>query len=382
MSNVTRQILLESNTDLLREVKRLIALIEQVAPPPELNAYHNSVYQDCWRLRQDIESNLNEVRIKPGSVFDTLLSKTQGLNTELIFFNQHFIGPLRRYVPEDRLPLRILHWLYERHAVTRHIPIALTNSEFQVWPEIDRPTLYGLPVSMQKGLLYLPLLFHEFGHQLFACFSSELDKYIRDLQREIEIQLTPWSQGFDEHAARDQRRRKDIISTWYAWCEELFCDAVGLTIGGPAFLHALDRYTRISDRVEYHAPHPKLAHRGHPIFRLRIKLLVHQAKEFRCTAVANQVEENWASLAVVLRANEDYYGFYEEAYFPIIQKTLKKMVQEVGPYQFTDQDLRTDEWTPASTPVHLLNRAWSLYATVPSHYADWEQEIIDRFCRE
>jgi hypothetical protein len=200
------------------------------------------------------------------------------------------------------------------------------------------------------------------------------------LQQEIEILLTPWSQGSDEHAARDYRRRKDIVGTWYAWCEELFCDAVGLTIGGPAFLHALDRYVRISDRIEYHAPHPKLAYRGHPIFRLRIKLLVHQAKEFKCTAVANQVEQNWASLAAVLRENEDYYGFYEEAYFPIIQKTLKKMVQEVGPYQFTDQDLRADQWTPASTPVHLLNRAWSLYTTAPNHYADWEQEIIDRFC--
>jgi hypothetical protein len=176
MSNVTRQILLESNTDLLREVERLIALIEQVAPPPELKAYYNSVYQDCQSLRQDIESNLNEVRVKPDSVFDTLLSKTQGLNTELIFFNQHFIGPLRRYVPEDRLPLRILHWLYDMHAITRHIPIALTNSEFQVWPEIDKPTLYSVPVSTQHGLLYLPLLFHEFGHQIFVCFSSELDK--------------------------------------------------------------------------------------------------------------------------------------------------------------------------------------------------------------
>lgn len=380
MSDLTRRILLESNADILREVECLITLVEGLTPPPELSVYRQAVQQRCQKLQREIEHNLAEIKTKPASAFRILLSETQRLKRDLLVYSHRLIGPLRRHVSEDRLPLRVLQWLYNTHAVTRPIPVGLINGEFQVWPEVDEPTVYGLPVSMQQGLLYLPLLFHEFGHQLFTYHWAEIYRFISDLQKEIEIFLTPRTLGRDAAAERDRRRRKDIVGTWYTWCEELFCDAIGLTIGGPAFLYALDRYVRIVNEKEYHATSSELTNRYHPIFRLRMRLLVHRARELGCGPVADQVEQTWQTLATLLQVEEDYYGFYEEEYFPFIQTTLKKMIQEVGPYRFTATDLSPDPWAPPSTPVHLLNQAWTHFITTPETYSAWERQMIGRFC--
>jgi hypothetical protein len=65
---------------------------------------------------------------------------------------------------------------------------------------------------------------------------------IEELQRWIQDELEPLSRRNDELARRQRELQRDIVDTWYAWAQELFCDAVGLLMAGPAYLHAFNSY--------------------------------------------------------------------------------------------------------------------------------------------
>ena len=110
-----------------------------------------------------------------------------------------------------------------------------------IWPFLHIAPTYFFPFLEQKGLLFQPLLFHEFGHLLYLCHKREMDDLVRELQREVEDVLTPPSQRNDRHSDIQAGQRQTIVDTWYRWAQELFCDAVGLTIEGPSFLYRPDR---------------------------------------------------------------------------------------------------------------------------------------------
>lgn len=127
----------------------------------------------------------------------------------------------------------------------------------------------------------------------------------------------------------------------------------------------------------------KLAYREHPIFRLRMKILAHHAEALNFTVQAQALRQTWDALAAVQGEREDYYGFYEDNFMPLIQTALTEMLNIAQPYHFTQQDLNDGEWTSDSTPVHLVNLAWTLYTTIPPNdYVEWERETINRYCAE
>jgi hypothetical protein len=377
-----RQVLHESNQDLLREINYLLVLIEKSNISPELKSYHEHISKACQELEIQIQNNIHRIATQSEDVFSTLLSETQRLSRELKLYNHRFVGPLVRTIELDCLPLRILNWLHIQHSITREIPAAISNGEFTIWPDPDQPTIYAIPVSTQQSLLYQPVMFHEFGHLLYACHQERMDKYTRDLREQIDNILTPWIQRDDVHALRDKKRRKAIVETWYYWTEELFCDAVGLTIGGPAFLDAFDHYMRIAERSEYHSSRHQLEYRTHPISKLRMRLLVYRAFELGHAENPQSFEQNWMRIATLLQLPEDYFGFYEEGFFPIIWETLSRMLQEADPYCFSQYDRGEHELRTGSSPVHLVNRAWYIYKSEPERYPDWERNAVKLFCEK
>jgi len=180
----------------------------------------------------------------------------------------------------------------------------------------------------------------------------------------------------DVHAQAERQQRAIIVLTWYKWAQELFCDAVGLVIGGPAFIHAFNRYLRISQRTEYHCPPDELGLRPHPVTWLRARLLARRARELGCETAADVMERQWAIIADTLGIVEDYYGFYEEEFLPLLWHTLNDMLVEAEPHHFTEQDLSDKEWNPGLSVVHLLNRAWRWFRSNPDEYATWENGVV------
>lgn len=107
---------------------------------------------------------------------------------------------------------------------------------------------YLTPVTRQVTLLYLPLLFHEFGHLLYACHKQEMDDLVKEFQKTVTAALTPMSIRDQRGALRNAVFRRRAVTAWFAWVQEFFCDATGFTIGGPCFVSAFSHFFRTRSR--------------------------------------------------------------------------------------------------------------------------------------
>ncbi|MFO1432079.1 MAG: hypothetical protein U1F76_18375 [Candidatus Competibacteraceae bacterium] len=293
-------------------------------------------------------------------------------------FNRFLISPVIRARPSDRLCLRLLQWLHATHAQTQHIPVAFSDGSFASWPDPPFPTIYFMPPSAQRRLLYLPLFFHEFGHLLYACHRQEMDDLVRGLQQTISEYLEPSVQRDDAYAKRDRVRRNVIIETWFEWTQEIFCDAVGLIIGGPAFAHAFSMYLRMLGRDEYHLPPEHLSGREHPVSWLRIQLIADRSRQIGLNGIAEMLESTWLAIATQMSINEDHHGFYISALLPVIQQAIDDMLEEAAPQRFESHevDISTQEIYSMS-PVKLVNQAWQEFYSNTNGYGDWEKNAIN-----
>jgi hypothetical protein len=237
-----------------------------------------------------------------------------------------------------------------------------------------------MPSSRQHGLLYLPLFFHEFGHLLYACHELEMKNLVCELQKEIADLLKLASQPNDLYAQENARTRKAIVTIWYLWTQEIFCDMVGFTIGGPCFAHAFSMYLRMSGRDVFYLPQEELESSRHPVTWLRIRLLADQARRKGWATEADILENEWGKIATTMGIAEDYYGFYDDRFLLPIHKTTEDMLTEASPFQFSANDVSLSGWDPdSSTPVHLLNTAWSIFLNDPGGYEAWEEQAISTF---
>jgi len=373
-----REILRQSNLDLMREIDRLRSMLTTLSVPPELSTYQDEVSKACDQLRQLTLQNLRDLELGQDDTLNDILSQTQLLTSGFRLYDQRLASPLLRYRPSDRLCLRITTWLHSYHPETRGIPAGLSDGEFGIWPEPRIPIVYFMPSSRQQGLLYLPLFFHEFGHLLYACHRQEMDELVRDLQERIADLLRPVSQHNDIYAHQAAVRRDGIVETWYEWAQELFCDAVGLTIGGPCFANAFSMYLRMGGRGKFHQPMEQLALSAHPVAWLRIRLIAERARQMNL-AEARTLESDWDQIAETMQITEDYCGFYDERFLPPIHQTMDDMLTEACPYRYAAGDTSTSGRNVEDSPVKLLNEAWSIFLGDPDTYDDWERQAVSDF---
>ncbi len=378
-----RNILRQSNADLLCDIDRLGERLRQAATavPPELMPFYEWVTNQCDAFREAVKEHLHYLDLNQASILPDVLSKTQVVTRNLHLFNRFLVSPVLRGCPSDRLCLRVLQWLHGAHPQTQHIPAAISDGDYATFPDPPNPTIYFMPPSAQHRLLYLPLFFHEYGHLLYACHRPEMDALVRNLQGVLVQFLEPSVQRDDRHAPHDQERRSTIVETWYEWTVELFCDAVGLVIGGAAFIHSFSMYFRMLGRDEFQVRAEALEHRGHPVTWLRIQLLVDRARRMNLHDAAQGAEVSWNTIAEEMKVNEDYFGFYEAEFLTAIQQTIDDMLTEAEPRHFDEQAVEDSE-ASTSSPVPLLNRAWREFFKDVQKYSEWEESVISAYLAE
>lgn len=373
-------ILHESNLDLLSEIDKLIVALNQATNAPELEAYREFIFTACAQLQHEVQENLQDLSLQDEDLYPDILSRTQYLTRDLHLYNDRLADPILRFRDSDKLSLRIITWLHNTHPQTKDIPAAINTQNFAIWPTKRYPTIYFVPASAQYGLLYLPLLFHEFGHLLYECHEPELKELVKELQEHIALLLQPLTRRNDPHAQVHLERGMEIALTWYAWTQELFCDAIGVSIGGPAFIHTFNRYLRMVSRKEYHRQIEDLRFSTHPVTWLRVQLLKRRAAELGYEVLANNMERQWTKIAKALQVKEDYYGFFEGDYLLTIWQTLNDMLTEAGAYTYkADGFMKEDILT--TNPVYLMNFAWRKFLEAPQNFPAWEQQAIERFLK-
>ena len=108
---------------------------------------------------------------------------------------------------------------------------------------------------------------------------------------------------------------RQVVTAWYAWAQEFYCDAVGITIGGLCFLKAFSHFFRTRSNDQYYVPRDQQLLRRHPVTWLRTKMLVDRARKHGLATLADGVEKAWAETAQVLGVHEDYEGTWADEFF-------------------------------------------------------------------
>lgn len=379
-----RNILRHSNLELLREIQYLreTLLDKSSSVPPELDIYCNWVLDQINDYYELVTRNIQDLDSGRGEILPEVLSNTQSLTWTLHLFNQQLLSPILRARPSDRLCLKLMRWLHSTHPKTREIPVALSDGSFASWPVPPWPTIYFMPPSAQQQLLYLPLFFHEFGHLLYAAHKAEMDDLTTEFQVRISELLTPSSHRDDSYSRRESEQRRIIVETWYSWLQELFCDSIGLVIGGPAFAYAFSMHLQMLGRGEYHLPPDRLAHRVHPVTWLRVHLLADQMRRIGFKSDAETLEKNWSSIAQAMGVVEDYYGYYIPQFEDPINDMVADMLTETEPRRFTNTEVSMSTLTPLElSPIQLLNQAWREFRNNSSTYSVWESEAVQNFLK-
>ena len=375
-----QELLRQNNIALLHEIEQLQhSLIEaQVNVPSGLRTYTTWIIKECDILHQRVLHNLEYLEFGLENLLKDILSETELVTRAFYDLNGQRVSPILRARPSDRLSLKFLQWLHATHPKAKNIPAAICDGEFGILP--IQPTLYATPCTSQRRLRNLPIFFHEFGHLLYTFHQPEIKDLVNELQTEIRDLLPSPVARNDQYAQTQETSRNVIVDTWYEWAQECFCDAVGLVMGGPSFIHAFSMYFRVLGGNEYHVPRGELAHRSHPVTWIRIHLLADRARQMDYEEVATDLEEEWNQAATALRVIEDYNGFYHHTFLPIIQQKLDDMLTEVSPRQFQESEVPNQELESSLTsPVALLNRAWQKFIEDPDGYREWEEDAIARF---
>jgi len=380
-----REILRHNCVDLLNELRRLEETVRNASVLTELQPFHDWVRRYCESFRKQAERNLRDLDSGEDSLLPDLLSETQNLWLKLQMFNSRLVSHLLRARASDRLCLRLVQWLHLSHPKTKHIPFCLNDGGFAALPSASFPVVYFIPPSAQQRLLYLPLLFHEYGHVLYACHRPEMDTLVKELQSKIRELLEPSSQRDDLKAERDEHDRRLIVEAWYEWTQEFFCDAVGFVIGGPAFVRAFSMFLRMSGREAFQLTFEELKQREHPVTWLRIRLLADRVRGAGYTALGDELETSWRKIAEAMLVEEDYRGFYEENFKPEIRRTLDDMLVEADPVAFDEEAIKADVLDTTGqtvlqsfTPVQLVNQAWRFFLNDHNNYIDWERVAIEK----
>ena len=375
-----QELLKENNIVLRHEIEQLQRSLTEARgdTPKELQSYIKQIIDKCNVLYQRVLDNLKYLEFGIANLSKEILSETELVTRAFYRLNGNQVSPILRARASDRLSLKFLLWLHATHSQMKSIPAAICDGEFSVWP--IQPTVYYTPCTAQQGLRNLPIFFHEFGHLLYGCHQQEMDALVNELQKEIRDILRPHVERNDEYERTREMERDVIVHTWYEWAQECFCDAVGFVMGGPSFAYVFSMYFRILGKSGYHLPREELARSSHPVAWIRIHLLVDRARLMGYNEVATDLERKWNEIATALGVIEDYDGFYDPAFLPVIQQKLDDMLTETSPRQFQESEVPNQELESSLTsPVALLNRAWQKFIEDPDSYREWEEDAIARF---
>ena len=379
-----RESLEARNRAILRRLAVLGRLIEDAAVPELLEPYRSYLRELCEECRAQVDENERRLALGVDELLDDLLSEVQQAADDLHLLGRQLLTPILRSTPSDRLCLKMISWMHGTDPATASMPAAFQDADVAVLPLLQRVPIYFFPALDQRGLLLQPLFFHEFGHLLYQLHEPEMNALVAELQGVIGDALQPPSHRDDAHARKQAERRGAVVNAWYLWTQELFCDAVGLVMAGPAFLYAFSSYCGNARRDEFCLPVEDLRRMDHPVTWLRVRLLVHRAHELGYHEAAETVRAEWARTARALKVDEDYFGFFEDEWLDAVSQTLGDLLTEAAPRLCLPAEaLPTRDWQAGDTPIFLLNLAWRQQpGGRHANYAAWESAAIERFLSE
>jgi hypothetical protein len=369
----------ERNRGLLRDIDDLLQSIAQAQVPHELQPFRSAVERICQSLRTAVLKNLSKLQSpqKATLLLEEIISDTANVIHVVRQMSELLIPALVRDPYGTHLSLKIVSWLHQEHPQTQQYPPVVTDGGWGVYPFVL--PIYYVPLLEQRRLLHQPLLFHEFGHQLYRHHKPEMDELVKEFQYRVLRVLTPAVGSNDTYYEQQLGYNQVVVVTWYRWMQELFCDAVGFQIGGPSYLKAFSAALNSIQREDFHIERDDLIGSSHPVAWLRVQFLTQRARAAGFLDLSDEIDRTWRKVASALKIVEDYYGIYDWVLQKDVVNTLEDLLVEAGPRRYQQEELQASDATFAFSPVSLLNKAWMMYEMDPENYPDWEQSVICQY---
>ncbi len=316
--------------DLRIDVRQLLALLKDSRTPTELRAYKRRIIKICTFLEEKLDKILSNIDLDHNELAEDILSDIQQVTGYMRVVNARFAAPILRASDADRLSLSVVNWLHSNHQETKAFP---------------------------------PLV-------------AELQKDIADL-------IFPLFQRNDRHSEIQAQRRQLVVDTWYSWTQELFCDAVGLRLGGPSFLYAFSSYLGTVSGNDFYRKVRDLELSDHPVTWLRVHFLAKKARITGFDRLAGSIEDEWNVLAQTMQVREDYHGFYDKVLEKAVWDTIENMLIEAEPRPCTKSEVELDDWKIGDSPIKLVNLAWHhKKQDTTASYAKWEEKYIKKYLNQ
>jgi hypothetical protein len=148
-------------------------------------------------------------------------------------------------------------------------------------------------------------------------------------------------------------------------------------MGGPSFARSFSFYFRTIGQDAYQRSFTDQIRSNHPVTWLRIRMLAERTRKIGFNEVADQIEDDWENVARLLRIQEDYFGCYDRAFLPDLNRTLDDMLTETAPRPAADDEVNyTGPVTRTLTPPVVFNLAWRRLEANSSEYVRWEAQAV------
>jgi len=365
-----KKILTQSIKDFARELDATIDIVSAKSVPAELSLFQGWLSVFYTDIRAGLKHLAFLTDLDEEDIYVDIFNEFSSLQQLFRLLDARYLPGLYRTHRNDGLTLKLLHWLHGAHPQTKQKPFFVLDGDFAILPTVDYPVSYYLPIAAQQSLLYLPLFFHELGHYLYQHHRAEMDDLVREFQKRLSGYLTPVVRKNDANseAAADRARQK--VETWYEWIQELFCDAVGVEIGGLTYVRAFSYYLRMQGRSAFYRPEKDLFNSSHPITALRILFIARRCRALGLVQEADELEQEWSTIATALGTPVEYYGFYETKWENDVAETLDNMITEADPIKFADYASEPHGW------IGLIHTAWQEFERAPGNYNEWEQRAL------
>ena len=334
---------------------------------------------------QDKETELNHILylldLNDEDTFRNVFKQVQTITRDLVYCNTRLISSIHRYQETDNVCLRMLSWLHAQHPIVKGLPLGISDGNFMIAASDNLPTIYYLPNSSQHILLHLPLFFHEIGHKFFVHHRLEMMDLVKEFQiRMLKFFKSAYQKNDKRTATLVKKTKIIVVDTWTKWIEELFCDAVGVRIGGASYLHAFSHYLRMNGRAAFYRTDKDLGGSSHPVPWLRVKFLVKWAEDFGLREEAEALSTEWNALAKMQEIREQYFGFYRDDFYNDVKQCLDDMLIESEPILFQDYDSNIRNFDPSKNNfIELANLAWRKFHDDLVDYEEWEKSVVSSF---
>lgn len=377
------KILNQRNEELRKQIKSHLSLISNTKVINELKDYRKKIIAICIILESQISKNIILIDLMDYDLLEEIISNTNQIIKWKNFLSSYFFSPILHSKKTDKIILKTISWLHKEHSQLSNLPPVMFDGSCGVRSSFEVNPIYYFPTIEQQGLLYLPLLFHEVGHLFYRYHEPEMNDLVAELRQKIIDLLTPLSQRNDKFNEKTTQKLKIIAATWYPWIQELFCDAVGLIIGGYSYLFAFSSYLCTFSKEDFVLNEEDLFLSSHPLIYLRLRFLIKRAKELGFSNEADIVNKDWEKILQVMKVKEDYYGFYSTSFDESILSAIEDMLVEASPRKFRKTEIKTVDTNTSSfnSPVELFNTAWRKYLSNPVQYYQWEKKQIQHMLK-